>query len=117
MASGFVRSTRRGRGAFAAALVAGASAALLAAAPGCSGTSVYDQVDPLECGLGNGCGVVVCSCDDGSYMIDSRCEAGKCLDPGEECKDRCGTFGAVTQVVASEGDSFGLSGCDALEER
>lgn len=117
MASGFfhrVFSPHLGRFGAAAIVAAGG---LVSTLPGCSGTSVYDQNDPLECGVGNGCGVVVCSCDDGSYMIDSRCEAGKCLDAAEECKDRCGTFGAVTQVVASEGDTFGMGGCEALQER
>ena len=91
--------------------------ALGALAPACSGTSVYDKPDPLECGLGSGCGMVICTCGDGSYAIDSRCEAGNCLDANEECKDRCGAFGAPSQVVSSASDTFGMASCEALDDR
>ena len=34
-------------------------------------TVIYDAVDPKQCATGNGCPMVTCTCNDGSFMIDS----------------------------------------------
>jgi hypothetical protein len=106
----------------ARALTAGAVAvaAIVAASFGasaCTNTAVFDRPDPLQCGVGNGCGIAVCQCKDQSFMLDSACESGKCVDPAQICADRCADFDGVAQVVSASGDTFAIPSCEVLDDR
>jgi hypothetical protein len=81
------------------------------------GTAVFDAVDPKQCATGNGCPMVACACNDGSFMIDSTCELGKCLSSDSVCADRCSPFMGVKTLVATQNDNVAIPGCDALAER
>ena len=100
---------------FAAALAI--SVAGLASLSACTNTTVFDLPDPLQCGEGNGCGIAVCECGDATYMIDSACESGKCVDPKRLCDDRCADYGGSMTVASSSGNTFGALGCEALDDR
>ncbi len=93
------------------------SVAVFASLAACTNTTVFDQPDPLQCGEGNGCGIAVCQCADSTYMIDSACELGKCVDPKKLCDDRCVDSGGTMAVVSASGDTFGADACEALDDR
>lgn len=111
---------RRGRSTLALGAVAFVSLPLFAGTllgAGCTNTTVFDRPDPLQCADGNGCGIAVCQCTDLSFMIDSACEKGKCVDPQTICQDRCTAFGGVSKVVSTTGDTFALPSCEVLDDR
>lgn len=101
----------------AAGLFVLAPLALSALGASCTNTTVYDRPDPLQCGEGNGCGIAVCQCKDQSFMIDSACEKGKCVDVGALCDKRCADFGGVSATVSTKGDTFALPSCEVLDDR
>lgn len=81
------------------------------------GTVVFDAIDPKQCATGNGCPMVACTCNDGSFMIDSTCELGKCKPADSVCADRCSPYMGVSTLVTSKDDNVAIPGCDALGER
>ena len=88
------------------------------AATGCTGgTAVFDAIDPKQCATGNGCPMVACACNDGSFMIDSTCEVGKCQPSDQICTDRCLPFMGLKTFVATQNDDVAIPQCDALGER
>jgi len=111
------RSLRRCFASFSALAGLGAVGLALFASAACTNTTVYDVPDPLQCAVGNGCGIAVCTCGDSSYMIDSACQAGKCVDPNALCNDRCLELGGSKGVVFAKGDTFGAVACNALDDR
>lgn len=85
---------------------------------GCDGgTVIYDAPDPKQCATGNGCPMVTCTCNDGSFMIDSTCELGKCKDPSAVCDDRCKPFMGQKSLVATADDNVAIPNCDVLADR
>jgi hypothetical protein len=84
------------------------------ALPGCGGTTVLDAPDPKACASGHGCPMVGCACGDGSVVLDTTCELGKCLPPEEVCADRCADFGGPKSAFASDDDEVPVPGCDTL---
>jgi hypothetical protein len=100
----------------AAALLSIAAAAVIGGA--CDGgTVVYDAIAPKQCATGNGCPMVACTCNDGSFMIDSTCELGKCTPAAALCTDRCSPYMGVQTFIASKDDNVAIPACDALAER
>lgn len=100
----------------AAAALLVASAAVSAA--GCKGGSVlYNATDPKQCATGHGCPMVVCSCGDKSFMIDSTCELGECVAAETVCKDRCEDYDGVSSILTTKTDDVAIPACDILDQR
>ncbi|MFO0619166.1 MAG: hypothetical protein U0414_41640 [Polyangiaceae bacterium] len=90
----------------------------LLAASGCKGGKVlYNVTDPKQCATGHGCPMAVCACADKSFMIDSTCELGECLDADAVCADRCEDFGGVLSTVATKDDDAAIPACGVLDQR
>jgi hypothetical protein len=103
------------RRAFAASLF---FATAISSALACDGgTVIFDAPDPKQCATGNGCPMVTCACNDGSFMIDSTCELGKCKPASDVCDDRCLPFMGAKANVATTNDNVGIPGCDVLYDR
>lgn len=101
----------------AAAALISLSAGVLAAA-GCGGGKVlYNATDPNQCATGHGCPMVVCACNDQSFMIDSTCELGECLDAEEVCADRCSESDGLASVLATKDDDAAIPACEVLGKR
>lgn len=90
-------------------LIAFAAATSVAA---CSGTAVFDAVDPEACGSGHGCPTAACTCNDGSVILDTSCALGKCRDVNELCEERCDSLQGVASVKESETDEVALLHCE-----
>lgn len=100
----------------AAALISTAGG--LFAAAGCKGGKVlYNATDPKQCATGHGCPMVVCSCNDTSFMIDSTCELGECIGADTICADRCKDSEGLASVVATKDDDVAIPACEVLGQR
>jgi hypothetical protein len=99
----------------AGALALTASIGALGACDG--GTVIFDAVDPKQCASGNGCPMVTCTCNDGSFMVDSTCELGACKDAGAVCDDRCSPYMGAKAHVSTEDDNVAIPGCEVLYDR
>lgn len=100
----------------AALLLAGLGAVL--GATGCRGGKVlFNASDPKQCATGHGCPMVVCSCNDGSFMIDSTCELGECIDDASICADRCEDYEGTKGTLETPDDDVGIPACDLLGQR
>ncbi|HTJ82977.1 MAG TPA: hypothetical protein VL400_14755 [Polyangiaceae bacterium] len=82
--------------------------------PGCSSTTVFDNPDPKGCPPGHGCPMVGCACNDGSVVLDSTCELGKCLAPEKVCNDRCDGHDGAKSAFTSDDDEVPVPDCDTF---
>ena len=99
------------RTALAASLLASLAAAL---GLGCTTTTVLDDPDPKGCPPGHGCPMVGCACNDGSVVLDSTCELGKCLAAEKVCNDRCADYDGAKSAFATDDDQVPVPDCDTF---
>ncbi len=80
----------------------------------CGGTAVFDAPDPEACASGHGCPMAVCACSDGSIVLDTTCESGRCVPSEQVCPERCEPYGGASRSFATTDDEVPVPACDTF---